>query len=324
MPHTSPCTRLRNVVIRSRSLVALFVALIVFSSTARAFTVAPWEIVGAPGSVDVEATLLAAPRWTATPGAARGLADGISVHVTSGFEAALGATTPEQVARHRDALERGLAAWESPVLSFDPVFDSLAFGEITIEAVPQTHPAFLSAPSFSGMAFVDTRRLSDRTFTNGDLVPGGAIVSANIFINVTVLDGWLTLLTASGIAPPNFREIQIQRIVEHEIGHAIGLWHPNETPHANFDTDSDPLTPIVVDPTDPFAGLHVVTGVDPEITMWGGELVSVFQMFSAGLHPDDIGGRDVLYPALIPEPASALLLGLGLASLAIVRRASAR
>lgn len=69
-----------------------------------------------------------------------------------------------------------------------------------------------------------------------------------------------------------------------------------------------------------FAGLHVVTSVDPDIAMWGGPAVSVAQLFAAGLHPDDISGRDVLYPSLIPEPTSALSLSLGLAALATRRR----
>jgi hypothetical protein len=141
--------------------------------------------------------LLRAPRWSAA-GTSWTLADGISVHVKSGFESAMGASTPEQAAQCPDALRRGLAAWESPVLSLDPVFDAPPFGKITIEIVPQTHFAFSSAPSYSSIAFANTIYMPDRQFANGDVVPGDAFVSASIFLNVTVLDGWLTLLAASG------------------------------------------------------------------------------------------------------------------------------
>ena len=73
-------------------------------------------------------------RWSATGHAStmgKGLHDGLSVNIAPGFAAALvtatlGVVTPTEIADTEDAIRAAFAAWESPVIAYDVVFDGPA------------------------------------------------------------------------------------------------------------------------------------------------------------------------------------------------------
>lgn len=248
-----------------------------------------------------------AMRWSAADHVAIngvGLYDGIQVAIEPDFseklaQAVTGHVDPTDVADIETAIAAAFAAWESPVLRFALTFAGSAQrgtdvgSEIDVFLVPEEDVVFTDNNYF-GVTFTDATPVADRLLTNGVVSAGPAITGADIFINETIL---------AGVAPALTRDQQLaalQRLLMHEIGHALGFHHPNEFPESNYDTDSDPLNVMLIDPDDPTAGLALSPNINPNSVV-SNRPASFEALLFTSLQNDERGGRDVLYPLHAPE-----------------------
>lgn len=305
---------------RYRCLAPLLLALLLAAPRAAgAFSLFPSYD---PGFEPREA-LQRAARWAAEPiptlGIDGGLSDGIDVAVDPGFAAALGLDDPDVLDLLQDTITGAFDAWSNPALQFDIVFDGAAQegtlpglgAEIDLFAVPESHPAFQDN-DFFGVTFVDTDFTLDRLLPNGQRFDGWVIRGADVFINV---DKVLAVVDGLGL-PLEFQAMALKRLLMHELGHALGVGHPNVGHHPNYDTDLDPQTPIDVDPADPFAGIGTSPVRDVDAIMSNSPALSA--LFLTELRPDDVAARDVLYA--VPEAQPAALLAAALLTAGLRRR----
>ena len=255
-------------------------------------------------NVALNSNIATAPRWSATEAVSgRGLADGkISVFVTPNFAeniaiAVTGSATLQDVADIEAAVQAAFDAWESPVLQFELTFDGAAVrgesvgGEIDLFDVLSTDPDFASSGANFGVTFMSWSFLPNRLLTNGSVLAGNSIIGADILIATDRL---------ALIAPAFTREQQLrlfQRLIMHELGHAIGLHHPHDGPSINYDSDTNPNNAILIDPSNPLATMALSPNLDTLAVL--NQIPSdINALFYTSLRNDDRGGRDVLYPAL--------------------------
>ena len=221
-------------------------------------------------------TLETATRWAAAPHAAvggAGLYDGLSVAIEPDLAETLaiavtGEALAEDVAAIEIAVAAAFAAWESPVIVFDiefdgPVMQGAGIGEgaeIDVFVRPETDPVFIDN-NFFGRTQSVSQLVTERVLTNGTVLAGRVTQRADIFLNVDMIQFFAAVLT---------REQQpaaLQRLLMHEIGHAMGFHHPNEFQSANYDTDLDPLNEMAIDPANPLADLMLSPNLDGDAIM---------------------------------------------------------
>lgn len=252
-----------------------------------------------------QAVLENAARWTG----GSGLDDGLQVGLDAGLGSAL-SSIGVTAAEAEGAVLAGIRAWEvgATVLRFETDFDISRRGyhEVFLEAVPGTHSVF-QGNTFFGLADVRTR-IGTRTLANGQTSFGYEIYLGLVYFNVDSLQ-------ILGALPHDVRLDILTRLTMHEFGHALGLGHPNDNnpfgAQVHYDTDDDPLNRILVDPTDPYAGIRASLFPDNQAIMSNTPCGIPPTLCPAAsftsLQPDDLNGRDVLYA---PEPRGLVLLAL--------------
>jgi len=268
-------------------------------------------------SILYDSPILIAPRWDAPGGHVS-----INVGVEQGFAASFNVTDPDEVALLYGALEAAFRAWESPVLSFNIQLESalvvdgtFAGNQIDVLAVTSNHPAV------SGGFFASTDSSWDygpRTLTNGSVEDGYIIERGDLWVNIGLV------LVIRRALTQDEQLGAFQRLFMHEIGHLLGVGHPNSNNpfgvETNWDTDLDPFNPMQIDPLDPLGNLQMSPNRDDSTVMsnrpCGDSSLDICDaLFRTTLGYDELGARAVLYPN-VPEPGSLALWAVaGLAAL---------
>lgn len=260
-------------------------------------------------------------RWNAEDYRGTGLHDGLQVAVEPGFAEALGAL-PEEVELVRDAVRAAFAAWESPVLVFEIEFDGPATAarpfaaprpgeglEIDVFAVHAGQFPFGESLETVGGTWVSSDFVEDRLLTSGQRLGGNVISGADVYINIEGVQA-----AAASMGLDRSQQIDaLQRLLMNQIGVALGFFYPFQRP--NIDADDDPTNAMPVDGCAFFAGLAFREGSDARAVM-NQDPPDPADLLRTTLRPDDIAGRDVLYPVppasgcdpLPPFPGPARLL----------------
>lgn len=285
------------------------------TSSASGFSLTPWRW-------DEPIHLDHAVRWSVTDSAfvdtgSRGLGGGLEYALDDRFcdwmrPYIVDEPTPS-CAEIRAAVGRAFSRWgaEHPQLKFVDVTDQVTArlaerdgssgggAEVDVFAAQhfQDHnPRFRDATAYARVLSRNSRPQG----TNGQRMPGETITEVDIVIDVRGCSYLDPELTGTFDEPCS----HLPSLMMHEIGHGLGLDHPYEFP--NYHSEDDPTKPIEIDCENPTRGLQVIDNHDAHAVMANG--ISSYHFHRrlghdrAHLRPDDIGGRNFLYPVCDDEP----------------------
>ena len=291
------------------SLVLVLVASLGTAITARpvlGFTIDDALTNGTPD--DVADDLLDAARWSNVSGSyaegnARGLGGGIEYSVASDF---CGRLIPQFIddltcQDLRQSIQRSFDLWAEghPTLRFVDTTDLVrpelpgpgvsdpwrGFGaEIDLFALsPDEYPRVRSFGTWTQFWCL----FDDPIGTSGQVYPGNTITSADLVFNPESCYHMDPALAGRGCN-------HFESLLLHEIGHSLGLDHPDEFPDRNFESDQDPTNPIAINCQSPAQGLTSSPNITPQAVMTSGR--GLPQPVRLELTQDDLGGRNFLYP----------------------------
>jgi hypothetical protein len=260
------------------------------------------------GAGDALDHLERAPRWALSTGSlvdtqARGLGGGLEYSIDDSLCGLrfIDASTCDDV---KEVVVEAFAEWASghPALNFVDVSDSVpaAFplaatreqeqgAEIDIFAATGRYfPPFQNA-ALNGYTIFYEGDAQAITLTNGQVLPNvSAIQSADIRLNA---DRCYYIDPQQG--RPNC--VHFPSLLLHEVGHAIGLGHPEENPHLNLNVDAGPDGGRSIDCRAPYAGLRTDQAINGAAVMIGRDVQGPGR-WARGLTQDDALARDALYP----------------------------
>ena len=252
--------------------------------------------------------LLDAARWSDRPGSyvedgVRGLGGGLEYSISSEFCASL---IPQFV---------DSPSCEDLRLSVQQTFDiwtrdnpKLRFEDVSGQVQTELPPTGVSDPWRGYGAEIDLLALNSDQYakvkgfgawtqfwylfadplgTNGRILPGNSMTSADIVLNTQACFYLDPAMAVDGCNDFGF-------LLLHETGHVFGLDHFDSSENGYFDSDSDPFNAMSIDCESPDKGLELSRFVDRESVMnlnqW--EPGQVRMELSA----DDLGALRFLYP----------------------------
>lgn len=250
-----------------------------------------------------------AARWSNVPGSVlsnvRGLGEGLEYAIASDFCSQIiplfQDPQPPTCAQIEAEIQKALDHWgdNHPVLKFTPVTNSLAaqippdgarepwrgFGaEIDLFVrSPEDYPLVTNFGAYTSFWFTNEAPIGMQE----QPVPGKTITSADIVFNNRSCYFFDTQTPISGCN-------HFESLLIHEVGHALALDHPNEFPQRNFDTDKIPGNSMTIDCQQPTKTLKLVSQIDSAAIM-NSSLGDAAEPLPK-LSPDDLGGRNFLYP----------------------------
>ena len=271
-----------------------------------AFSLGPIFDNGTPS--DKSDDLLDAPRWSDLPGSyvedgVRGLGGGLEYSISAEFCANLipqfvDSPSCEEI---RHSVQQTFDIWAKGHIK-------IRFEDVSDRVETELPPASVNDPWNGYGAEIDLLALSpdeyasvdgygawtqfwylfaDPMGTNGQILPGNSLTAADIVMNSEACFYLDRAMAVDGCNDFGF-------LLLHEIGHVFGLGHSSDAGNGYFDTDFDPLNPMLIDCESPHEGLVLSTFINPNSVMnldrW--EQVQTRMELST----DEIGALRFLYP----------------------------
>lgn len=276
------------------------------SPSAVAFTVeGPYR--GGKNAID---HLIQSPRWVANPQSflsaqERGLGKGLEYS----FDDSLCSLTFDEpsvtCADIRNAVISVFSIWSDghPAIQFrnvsdlvKPAFPLAALGltdqgaEIDIFAASPEHFPLFRNKEVHGHTFYYTRKAGPFLSTNGDFIApeGGQYQSADIRFN---LANTYTLNPDSDCQ----NCVYFLSLALHEVGHVLGIGHPDALAEYNLDSDETPGNEIRINCHAPASGLKYSPNLDLSAVSMGFGVERPDRWLN-GLSQDDLAARNALYP----------------------------
>jgi TonB family protein len=297
----------------ARYLASLVAAVLLTGSPAKAFVI---NTNASPETDALEAAKTAAV-WSANmrsllESGERGLGGGLEYSVDPSVCTELNFVDDSSCEDIRALIAAAGAMWSlgNPNISFVDVTDHIAAtrgGTVPVSARAGAEINFFAVPRAELIENLQGSTATTQTFyiaakpvsTNGLTLweSEGILGTANVDF-VTDVCYYLREPVAPGIC------VSFAQVLLHELGHVLGLAHPELEAFWNLDSDNDPTTPVTPGCQPFLASLRVSPNFDPDALMLATRGPADWE---SAIKPDDYAGRDFLYPICTPEERAAAI-----------------